>query len=71
MKPMAVNEGHLDRAVRMAMGIAMMALGLSGTVTGVVGLTLVLLGAAALVTGTMGRCPLYALFGWNTDHTKA
>ena len=67
---MAVNEGSLDRAMRMALGIAMMALGLSGVVAGTSGLLLVLVGAVLLVTGTRGRCPLYRLLGCHTDRDQ-
>ena len=67
---MAVNEGSLDRAMRMVLGIAMMALGLSGVVAGISSLVLVLVGAVLLVTGTLGRCPLYRLLGWHTDRTR-
>ena len=66
---MAVNQGSLDRAMRMSLGIAMMALGLSGVVAGALGLVLV--GAVLLFTGTLGRCPLYRLMGWHTDRAQA
>lgn len=64
----AVNEGYMDRASRMSAGIAMMALVLSGTVTGGMGPLLLAIGAISLVTGIVGRCPLYRVLGWNTHH---
>lgn len=63
---MMVNEGSLDRAVRMSVGIAAMALGLSGTVAGAVGVMLILAGIVLLVTGTLGRCPIYARLNHDT-----
>jgi hypothetical protein len=68
---MHVNQGSLDRAMRMALGIAMMALGLSGVVAGTSGIILMLVGAVLLVTGTLGRCPLYRLMSWHTDRAHA
>jgi hypothetical protein len=63
---MSVNEGSLDRAVRMTVGIQMMALGLSGVVAGTAGITLIGIGGWLLATGTVGRCPIYKWFGWTT-----
>jgi hypothetical protein len=75
---MSVNEGNLDRAVRMTIGIQMMALGLSGVVTGGPGLALIGIGAWLLVTGTIGRCLIYKWLGLSTvargdggDHATA
>lgn len=66
-----MNVGDADRAVRMTVGIMMMALGLSGVVAGGTGVALVLLGTVALVTGTFGRCLVYRYLGWNTIHREA
>jgi hypothetical protein len=63
---MTANEGSMDRAVRMSLGVAFMALGLSGVVAGVMGVSLVAIGSVLLVTGTVGRCPVYSWFGWDT-----
>jgi hypothetical protein len=62
----SVNEGGFDRAVRMVVGIQLMALGFSGAVAGTPGIILIALGALALITGTAGWCPLYSWFGWST-----
>ena len=66
---MKINEGGLDRTLRVVAGLALIALTLSGSigVWGWVGLVL-------LATGAIGWCPLYTLFGWNscpTSQTKA
>ena len=63
---MAVNEGSLDRAARMIIGIQLLALGLSGVVRGTAGIVVILAGAVALITGIAGRCPLYKWLNWST-----
>lgn len=51
----------LDRIIRVILGIALLALYFTGTVTGVLGVIFIVLGAVALVTGVIGFCPLYML----------
>lgn len=55
------NEGTLDRAVRIIVGVALLSL----TVIGPKSL-LGLVGVVPLATGIVGFCPLYGLFGINT-----
>lgn len=57
----AVNEGNLDRIIRIAVGLVLIALVFVGpqTLWGLVGLV-------PLITGLVGYCPLYALFGFNS-----
>jgi hypothetical protein len=56
-----VNEGTLDRALRVILGIALVALVFVGpkTAWGLVGLV-------PLATGLVGFCPLYRLVGLST-----
>ena len=68
---MLTNVGYADRAVRMTVGIMMMALGLSAVVPGTGGVVLVVLGTMLLVTGTVGRCLLYKALGWSTLERQA
>jgi len=62
---MAVNEGALDRTLRIVVGLLLIgvALGLFGpsyqSVWGWIGIV-------PLVTGLVGRCAIYSLFGINT-----
>jgi hypothetical protein len=66
---MKINEGGLDRTLRVVAGLALIALTLSGSI-GVWGWV----GLVPLATGAIGWCPLYTLFGWNscpTSQTKA
>jgi len=55
------NEGLADRAVRVGLGVLLLALVFVGpkTLWG-------LLGLVPLATGLLGSCPLYTLFGIRT-----
>jgi uncharacterized membrane protein YecN with MAPEG domain len=63
---MKINEGTLDRIIRVIAGIVLLALGLLGMVGGVWMWVVYILGAILLVTGIVGFCPLYALLKLNT-----
>ena len=63
---MKMNEGPVDRIIRVIAGIALVALGLLGVVSGVWMWVAYLLGAILLVTGIVGFCPLYKLFKLST-----
>ena len=56
-----INEGTLDRAVRIVVGLAILALAFVGPKT-----PLGYLGAIPIVTGLIGFCPAYRLFGIDT-----
>lgn len=58
---MKTNEGSLDRALRVAAGLALIGLSATGTV-GMWGY----IGVVPLLTGAIGWCPLYTLLGINT-----
>ena len=62
MKP---NEGTIDRALRVAVGILLLALTLTNTI-GMWGW----IGVVPLLTGAIGWCPLYTVFGINTCSMK-
>lgn len=67
------NEGVLDRAVRLAVGVILLPSGLfllDGLQGGVVGLVLAAVGLFGLVSGTTGFCPLYVPFGFSTAGAK-
>lgn len=61
---MQTNTGTLDRGLRIAAGIALIALAATGTV-GVWGW----IGVVPLATGLLGWCPAYTLFGIKTCKT--
>ena len=58
---MARNEGTIDRALRVILGLVLIGLTLTGKV-GVWGWV----GVVPLVTGLIGSCPLYSSFGIST-----
>lgn len=60
------NVGTLDRILRIALGLVLIALAGTGTVGawGWIGLLLV-------ATGALRVCPAYLPFGWNTCNTKS
>lgn len=62
---MTRNEGSLDRALRIIVGLVLLSLVFVGpqTLWGLVGLI-------PLATGLAGFCPAYALFGLNTCPLK-
>ena len=57
----ATNEGAIDRAIRVILGLALLSLVMVGpkTMWGLIGLI-------PLVTGLVGMCPLYRLEGIDT-----
>ena len=59
------NEGALDRAVRIALGVGLLALVFVGPHT-----WLGLIGLVPLATGVVGFCPLYRLVGLRTCATE-
>ncbi len=61
-----VNEGSLDRTVRIVVGLVLLALGLLQTISGAWLWVAVILGAILLITGLVGFCPLYTVLGINT-----
>lgn len=62
---MTVNEGTVDRAIRIIVGLGLLSLVVVGpkTLWGLVGLV-------PLATGLIGWCPAYTLFGVRTCKVK-
>ncbi|HEV6965678.1 MULTISPECIES: YgaP family membrane protein [Roseateles] len=58
---MKANEGTVDRGLRVAAGVVLLALTATGTI-GVWGW----IGVVPLLTGAVGYCPLYSVLGINT-----
>jgi|YelNatPaOPRAMG01_1025707.scaffolds.fasta_scaffold142748_3 hypothetical protein len=63
---MKINEGSLDRTLRVIAGLILLALGLLHVISGVWVWVAVIFGAILLVTGLIGFCPLYTLLKINT-----
>ena len=62
---MKVNEGTVDRALRVLAGLVLIGLAASGTV-GMWGW----IGVVPLATGLLGFCPAYTIFGLSTCPMK-
>jgi hypothetical protein len=62
---MKTNEGTIDRALRVAVGVLLLALTLTHTI-GMWGW----IGVVPLLTGAIGWCPLYTVLGINTCPMK-
>jgi len=62
---MKVNEGTIDRVLRVIVGLVLIGLAATGTV-GAWGW----IGILPLVTGVVGFCPAYAIFGMSTCTLK-
>jgi hypothetical protein len=58
---MKTNESMIDRVIRIVLGVGLLALGWTGTVTGVLGEIFKYLGVIPLLTGIIGWCPIYSL----------
>ena len=63
---MTVNEGTVDRVIRVVLAAVLFFLVFAGVVTGVWAWIAGVVGAIALITGVLGFCGLYAVFGMNT-----
>ena len=62
---MTRNEGMLDRLLRVALGVVLIALVFVGPQT-----PWGWIGVIPLVTGLVGTCPLYSVLGMNTCGVK-
>lgn len=58
---MTRNEGTLDRALRVILGLVLLALALTGQYT-----PWTWIGVVPLLTGLVGMCPLYSILGIST-----
>ena len=63
---MTKNEGTIDRALRVIVGLGLLSLVFIGpqTMWGLIGIV-------PLVTGLIGICPLYSILGINTCPVKS
>ena len=66
-----VNEGPIDRLIRIFVGVGLFTVAVAGLVTPPVLYGVLVLGTIGLVTGITGFCPTYVLLGISTVPTKA
>jgi len=67
---MTNNVGTIDRVIRIVLGVVLVALGLSHTVTGGLAIAAYVVGTVALVTGVVRYCPAWSIFGITTCPLK-
>ena len=65
---MIKNMGNLDRALRLAIVLAIAAALLLGKLSGTIALILGAIAVAFFLTSLVGTCPLYMPFGLSTRH---
>ena len=63
---LAVNEHPVERVVRVALGVGLVAMAFVGPKT-----PWGFLGIVPILTGLSGRCPLYTVLGINTCPAKS
>jgi hypothetical protein len=63
---MKVNVGGIDKILRIAVGVVLVAVAALGMAPWWIGL----IGLVPLATGLLGWCPAYSLFGMNTCPMK-
>lgn len=65
-----INEGPIDRGIRIVIGIALLAAGAAGLVAAPIVYLTSLVAVVALVTGAVGFCPLYAILRLSTASAR-
>jgi hypothetical protein len=63
---MKVNQGSIDRAIRLVVAGVLIGVGL-GVVRGAGGIAMAAVGVIPLLTGLSGFCPLYTILGIDTS----
>ncbi len=63
---MKKNMGSVDRIVRFAIALVLLALSLTSTITGVISTIAIILAVVLLLTAAVGFCPLYLPFKIST-----
>lgn len=63
---MKKNMGTVDRVLRVVAAVLVLALYLTGQITGTAALILGIIAVIFILTSTVGSCPLYLPMGWST-----
>ena len=66
-----LNENSIDRGIRIAVGLAMLAIGWSGLLHSLWGISFRLFGWYPMITGAIGWCPLYVLLDVSTRRGRS
>ena len=65
------NEASWDRIARVVLGVVLIYVGFSSTVSGGLGIFLGIVGFVPLITGLVGWCPIYAITKFRTGGDPA
>jgi hypothetical protein len=60
---MKKNVGTLDRVIRILFALAMIALYMTGQISGTTGLIFLIVGLILGITGLISLCPIYMMLG--------
>jgi hypothetical protein len=64
------NVGGIERAARVLVGLALLAIGIFHVVVGTVAVFAYIFGTIALATAIFAYCPAWTAFGINTSRSK-
>ena len=64
---MKKNMGLIDKAIRILIVVVVVALYFTGVIPGILGIVLLVLSGVFVLTSFIGFCPLYTVFGINTN----
>jgi hypothetical protein len=65
-----INEGPIDRGIRIVVGIALLAAAAAGLVAAPIVYVTSVVAAVLVVTGAVGFCPLYAILRLSTASAR-
>lgn len=65
------NEANWDRIARVVLGVVLIYVGFSDTLSGAFGTFVGILGFVPLVTGLVGWCPIYSVLKYRTNRDVA
>ena len=68
---MTKNMGMLDRSLRVAAALVVVALYFTGRLSGTLAIVLLVLAGIWLLTSFVSFCPLYTLIGFSSDKKPA
>ena len=64
---MKKNMGSLDKGIRLAVALLIVVLDLTNVFKDTVGDIMLIVAVVLVITTLLSFCPLYTLFGWNTN----
>jgi len=67
---MKINMSKADRVIRVIVAAILATLYFKDVIGGLVGFILLLLAIVLAITGVFGYCPLYSIFGFQTNNNE-